>query len=169
VLWRDKYLEYNEFCLDLFREGSTICPVDRRNLFTSYRRRYRKPSRLACGAAFIKAAIDTNGDIYPCESFVHPDFVLGNVHEGWDAIKLGGFTKMLHEKGAIKSDRRECVGCFAKHVCGGGCYAMNWDVMGKINEIILERCEFIREKVKIDLYYLSEMQALESQERRVSP
>lgn len=164
-LWRKKYLEYEEFCLALYREGKGIHIVDRYNLLSQYKRCYRsgKPSLLTCGAGRNKSAIDTDGNIYPCEGFVHSDFILGNIHDGWRSENVTRFAKLLNEEGSIINENRECMGCFVKHLCRGGCYAVNLDRTGKINEIMLDRCEFLREKAKLDLYYLSEMQSLKSE------
>jgi uncharacterized protein len=163
ALWRQKYLEYNEFCLDLFRKGSKILPVDRLHLMSLYKLCYRRSPNLLCGLVMKKAAIDTRGDIYPCEFFIHSDFVLGNVHEGWNAEKLGCFAKVLNAEGLMKVNKPECMSCFAKHLCDGGCYAMSWERTGKLNEIRPERCEYFRERIKIDLYYMSEMRSLEAE------
>ena len=40
---------------------------------------------------------------------------------------------------------------------------MNWEKSGKIDEIRTERCEHIREKTKIDLFFLSELKRLKSE------
>lgn len=160
LLWREKFLEYIDFSLDLSRSGSRIHLLDRENIHRFFTRRYRERSVLFCELLLWKAAVDTTGGIYPCEFLVQSDFILGNVEDGWDAQKLARFIQILDKDGLMKANRPECMNCFARVLCSGDCYAESWQRTGRISDIRTERCEYFKERVKIELYYLSEMQKL---------
>jgi len=156
-LWRKKYLQYTDFCLCILQQDRGLYLIDHLNLIDNHLRCYRFPSPFGCGLFRYKIGIDVNGTMYPCESFVHSEFRLGNVRDGWKDENVTSFAKLLREEGYLKRDHLDCKVCFAKYVCGGGCYAVNWDKSGKFNEIMTERCLFIKEKLKIDLYFISKL------------
>lgn len=66
-------------------------------------------------------ALEHNGDLYSCDHFVEPKFLLGNIHK----------THMLTlvaspEQRKFGQDKRDtltaqCQGCKVKHLCNGGC------------------------------------------------
>jgi uncharacterized protein len=156
-LWRRKYLEYVDWYLEILEKKGEVYAVDRLNLPLFYQHYYGKPTTLACCLMANKVGIGTTGAIFPCECFIHSDFRIGSVQTGWDRKKIAGFTRVLVNDGQIKKNRAECARCYAKHSCGGGCYAQNWDRTGNLGEIMRERCQFNKERLKIDLYFLSEL------------
>ncbi len=66
-------------------------------------------------------ALEYNGDLYSCDHFVEPSFLLGNIHE----------THMLElvaspAQRKFGDDKREtltaqCQSCTVRHLCNGGC------------------------------------------------
>lgn len=71
-----------------------------------------------CGRALT---IEHNGDVYSCDHFVEPDYLLGNITEH-------GFTEMLaspaqREFGRSKRTAltRQCQECPVRWACNGGC------------------------------------------------
>jgi uncharacterized protein len=71
-----------------------------------------------CGDAL---ALEHNGDLYSCDHFVEPEYLLGNIHE----------TRMLDlvaspKQGAFGQDKldtlpRYCLECPVRFACNGGC------------------------------------------------
>ena len=63
--------------------------------------------------------VEYNGDVYPCDFFVEPDWLLGNIHE------TGAEEQYQSEKMTRFRDRRKlhqtCVGCNWTSYCHGGC------------------------------------------------
>jgi uncharacterized protein len=159
-MWRDRYLDYVEYTIDYLHETHPAVHIDRYAIIGDYARAMtpRKPFHrtLACAIADEKIAITPDGTIMPCESFLgHDEFALGNVHEGFDATRYRNFQNWLLQKGQHRVDRKSCRNCFAKRICGGGCFALSYDKTGSLRPLNAASCRFMREMVKIDLYYIS--------------
>ena len=66
-------------------------------------------------------ALEHNGDLYSCDHFVEPDFLLGNIHET-HMLELVASPKQ-REFGDNKRDllTRQCQACDVRMLCNGGC------------------------------------------------
>lgn len=71
-----------------------------------------------CGTAL---AIEHNGDLYSCDHFVEPDYLLGNIHEK-HMLDLVASPKQ-RELGCAKRDTlpKQCRQCDVRFACHGGC------------------------------------------------
>ncbi len=71
-----------------------------------------------CGTAMV---LEHNGDLYSCDHFVEPDYLLGNIVET-DLAALVGSTKQM-QFGLAKRDTlpRYCHECPVLFACNGGC------------------------------------------------
>jgi len=71
-----------------------------------------------CGMAMV---LEHNGDLYSCDHFVEPDYLLGNIIET-DLAELVGVTKQM-QFGLAKRDTlpRYCRECPVLFACNGGC------------------------------------------------
>jgi uncharacterized protein len=88
----------------------------------------------------------------PCESFCgHPEFELGNVRTGFDSAKCQKFDKWILSRGQFRIDNERCRNCYAKLICGGGCYALSYDRTGRLDPYPEPWCRYVREAVKTDL------------------
>nr|WP_052298688.1 thioether cross-link-forming SCIFF peptide maturase [Syntrophobotulus glycolicus] len=109
------------------------------------------PKRLSgCGAGYEYAAISPEGDIYPCHQFV-----------GQPAYKMGS----LQERGSLNRDivdsfrkaniyaKPECMNCWARYSCSGGCHASNTAYSGSLNEVYPLGCRLQRKRLEV-AYYL---------------
>ena len=71
-----------------------------------------------CGAAL---ALEYNGDLYTCDHFVEPDYLLDNIH----AMPLSELVASPRQRafGAAKRDRltAQCRACDVRSLCHGGC------------------------------------------------
>jgi uncharacterized protein len=71
-----------------------------------------------CGHAF---ALESNGDLYQCDHYVYPEYLLGNIHEqsiselnnSPEAIQFG-----LDKSATLNA---QCQSCQFKFACNGGC------------------------------------------------
>ena len=62
-----------------------------------------------------KVSIQANGNIYPCDSFVGmEEFCLGNIYKEIDKIKINKNISLFKCE--------ECSNCWARYLCGGGCW-----------------------------------------------
>lgn len=79
------------------------------------------PAQHFCGVASTYLGVASNGDIYPCFRLLGlKDYHLGHVVDGIDHGKRRGFLSV--EAQAMDS-RPICSACWARKLCGGGCYA----------------------------------------------
>lgn len=103
------------------------------------------PKRLrGCGAGHEYLAVVPNGDIYPCHQFVGRDgYVIGNVYEGLKNFKMMRDFRMNHV-----FSKPECVDCWAKFFCSGGCHANNEAFAGDIHKPFHITCEIQKKRVE---------------------
>lgn len=71
-----------------------------------------------CGHAF---ALESNGDLYQCDHFVYPEYLLGNIHEV--SIKEMNNSQEAKQFGEdkMKTLDADCLQCDYKFACHGGC------------------------------------------------
>jgi len=158
--WRTRYLAYTEWCLE---RGGMLPPGrivhnDRVVLLREYSRQLdgESPRRLGCAAGDEGAAIDVEGNIFPCDAFVaDPSRSMGTVTSGIDPGQRAALAQWLLDKGQHRIDVAKCRSCHAKRFCGGGCYAVSHDRGGELAPLDDFACAFVRERVLIDLYYVS--------------
>lgn len=103
------------------------------------------PKRLrGCGAGHEYLAVVPNGDIYPCHQFVGREgYVIGNVYEGLKNFKMMRDFRMNHV-----FRKPECVDCWAKFFCSGGCHANNEAFAGDIHKPFHITCEIQKKRVE---------------------
>lgn len=103
------------------------------------------PKRLrGCGAGHEYLAVVPNGDIYPCHQFVGREgYVIGNVYEGLKNFKMMRDFRMNHV-----FSKPECVDCWAKFFCSGGCHANNEAFAGDIHKPFYITCEIQKKRVE---------------------
>lgn len=103
------------------------------------------PKRLrGCGAGHEYLAVVPNGDIYPCHQFVGREgYVIGNVYEGLKNFKMMRDFRMNHV-----FSKQECVDCWAKFFCSGGCHANNEAFAGDIHKPYHITCEIQKKRVE---------------------
>ena len=75
-----------------------------------------------CGCGNEYLAVTPTGDIYPCHQFVGMDkWLMGNVHEGSFDFDM----KKYFARSTIYQ-KSECMRCWARFYCSGGCGANNF-------------------------------------------
>ena len=107
-------------------------------------------SILPCSGGVNNFSFSQNGDIYLCHGFANNrDYLFGNINEGLNSSKR---LKFLQSQ-LISNRRDECGKCWARHLCGGICYAQAAD-LNKINSDQNIYCMYNKEMIKagIKLY-----------------
>jgi radical SAM protein with 4Fe4S-binding SPASM domain len=92
-----------------------------------------------CGAGKSGAYVDTNGKLYPCAHFIGKSgWDIGDVEHGFDESKRRKFFE------AHVDTREPCRSCWARYLCGGGCYYQAVLTNGHFDTPDLAKCDLIR-------------------------
>ncbi|MDW7650928.1 MAG: nif11-like peptide radical SAM maturase [Bacillota bacterium] len=103
-----------------------------------------------CGAGRKFVGISTVGDVFLCHRFVGMDsYRLGNIFDR-------GLARDVYQKSLIKVSKK-CNTCFAKYICGGGCYHENLGFCGSVFEPSEKYCRVIRYSMKMVAYVSSQL------------
>ena len=97
-----------------------------------------------CGCGNENVAVAANGDIYPCHQFVGVEGKkMGNVNDGGvDARIKAEFAA------ADVFSKPECMNCWARMFCSGGCNANNFLYCGSILKPYEISCELEKKRVE---------------------
>lgn len=97
-----------------------------------------------CGVGNEYVAVTPKGDIYPCHQFVgQADFKMGNVHEGTFDTRMQARFAANHVL-----NKPECMDCWAKYYCSGGCSANAWQFRGDISLPYKLGCEMEKKRLE---------------------
>lgn len=99
---------------------------------------------VGCGAGNEYLAIAPDGNIFPCHQFDGKnEYVIGNVLSG-------EFNDTLPKKFACANltTKPECLKCWAKYYCSGGCAANSVNFCGDINKPYTITCELMKKRVE---------------------
>jgi uncharacterized protein len=97
-----------------------------------------------CGAGTEYVAISPEGDIYPCHQFVgEAEFKLGNLHDDNFNNRLYDLFSTLNVQ-----NKKDCVDCWAKYYCSGGCHANAWHINGNLLKPYALACVFERKRIE---------------------
>jgi radical SAM protein with 4Fe4S-binding SPASM domain len=91
--------------------------------------------RSQCGVGNGLVSIESNGDVYPCQTMHQPEFLCGNAFET-------GLAHILETSGILKTMKSlqvdilpECNECPMRYVCSGGCrkeaYSREGDLLAR--------------------------------------
>ena len=97
-----------------------------------------------CGAGCEYVAVTPEGDIYPCHQFVgNPAYKIGSLSDGSFDMELSHRFSCLNIY-----TREECLDCWARFYCSGGCSASNLLVNGDIKKPNHVGCEMERKRLE---------------------
>jgi uncharacterized protein len=110
-----------------------------------------EPITRFCGVAGSYLGVASNGRVYPC--FRHlglEDYRLGDVWTGVDDDKRQSF--LGHEAADVDS-RPVCRECWARYLCGGGCYADSVVYGPDKSEPQTTHCPFWRTEIEVAIRF----------------
>jgi len=105
----------------------------------------RERRRYFCGAGRGLICLTAAGDLYPCHRFAGQEaFRLGSLKEGLDHDKRQPYRK-LHVDA-----RSGCRECWARHLCGGGCWDHAVGAHGALDHPDEEKsCRIMRRRLEL--------------------
>lgn len=102
---------------------------------------YRLVKNYACGASICGYNIDLDGYIYSCSlNSSSKSQAIGTLSTGIDYAKIrreGFYSRNV-------DDNSTCRNCWAKYLCGGGCFALNKMKTGKSSEPYNYLCDVLK-------------------------
>lgn len=109
------------------------------------------PKRIsACGAGHEYLAVNPQGDLYPCHQFVGmEDFCIGSVEKGILNREIG---KNLQNANVF--NKEECMDCWARFYCSGGCHASNWHDRGDFYKVYQKGCAMQKKRLESAIYLM---------------
>jgi uncharacterized protein len=116
--------QYGRFLIDIFEEwvrhdvGTVYVQMFDVTLEAFFGRHLLCIHAPTCG---FGPALEHNGDLYSCDHFVEPDYLLGNIHKTHMLTLLA--TPQQRKFGQDKRDTltKQCQDCKVRHLCNGGC------------------------------------------------
>lgn len=154
---RKEYLKLSEMYVSEIANGTSHNRFFQ-SLIYKIAKGYSKNYFCECGNAYIGVGAD--GALYPCEGFFgNKDFIIGNVFDE----KNANSACSMHIQTVEENDT--CSKCWAKFLCGGGCYQENYLRTSDINQRSTIMCETYRLAAEVALltyYNLREADLLEA-------
>jgi len=82
-----------------------------------------------CGEYLV---VEHNGDVYPCDFFVNPEFKVGNLLE----TSFAELVRRVKENfGKLKEEPvKECISCRWNFICNNGCCWFRWVNSGNVSD-----------------------------------
>lgn len=114
----------------------------------------------SCTAGKGYISVDVNGDIYLCHRLVgERSFYSGNVIEDTYNAKWSEIIR----NGMSVENRKKCRKCWARYICGGGCYEINYNFNKDISLSPQIYCQLMKHSIKLALtIYANAAQQVES-------
>jgi uncharacterized protein len=107
----------------------------------------RRENRFYCGGAGGMIAVTPEGKLYPCPALVRDDACLGSIRDGIDCSRLKAWRDSCDlEK------RPTCSTCWARYLCGGGCYAHAAEVTGTLDRPVEIECRIMKHVVELAIW-----------------
>lgn len=108
----------------------------------------RDPTSFFCEMGFSSFAVDTKGDIYPCQMLVGIDkFKVGNIYYKTEKLKDKILeASKLYRIRANKSQYEECNHCYLKYFCGD-CPSGNYFLNGTMKKTF-KNCYSLKEEIE---------------------
>lgn len=105
----------------------------------------KKPNFYSCSAGKGYVSVNVNGDVFLCHRLVgEKAFFLGNVIEDTYSVK---WSEIIRNEINVEN-RAKCRKCWARYICGGGCYGINYDFNKDISLAPGIYCQLMKYSIK---------------------
>lgn len=106
-----------------------------------------------CGAGVSVISISPDGSVFPCPRFTgEKEFLLGNILTG-----LNNDKRFIFLNNSV-DNRLDCQNCWARYVCGGGCFYMHWTATGDYQRNDTMWCEWTRQLIETAIKAYAQLQ-----------
>lgn len=102
---------------------------------------------IVCGAGYKELAIDSNGDVYPCQALIKPHMKIGNIiSNDFENNMITSHTVLIY-KNRMLSEIKQCESCIYKYLCGGGCPAISYNLYQSLDVAPIPICKFYKKTI----------------------
>lgn len=140
-------------CDDLFadlRDGEV--PLDYQPITKIVRRlMIPEPVTRFCGVAGSYLGVASDGKVYPC--FRHLGLERYELGDVWHGVSDDKRQAFLGQEAASVDDRPICRDCWARYLCGGGCYADSTVYGPSKNEPQVQHCPYWRTEIELAIRF----------------
>lgn len=146
------YTEFGEFLLSQEPDGLLACLRPILHIWDFFGRfllRVLRPQKVPyrCPAGKWYVAVDTDGALYPCAPFAGArQLPMGSVFSGID-----GKSQQFWAEQLFIENRASCRTCWARYLCGGGCYYQAFLATGRPDRPDPVECELTRHVAEVAL------------------
>lgn len=110
-----------------------------------------------CGAGRRYLAVSPDGKLYFCHRFAGmEDFCFGDIESGINR------TKQQDVINAYVDNREGCSSCWARYICGGGCFFSSIEKNGNIHKAPEHYCDSYKQLFEISMYLYWKIQNFDS-------
>lgn len=89
--------------------------------------------RTQCGVGNGLVSVDSNGDLYPCQTMHLPEMLCGNVFETSLRQVLETSDRLHHARNMTVERLEDCPTCPMRYICSGGCRMEAYSREGRLN------------------------------------
>lgn len=99
-----------------------------------------------CGSGLGFASVDIKGNIYPCMRFIgNTDYIIGHVEDGFNEKRQMFFDRTIY-------NRTQCKSCWARHLCGGACVAVQVECGESLESYNPLVCQVAKRMAELAMY-----------------
>ncbi|MCX8026774.1 MAG: SPASM domain-containing protein [Thermodesulfovibrionales bacterium] len=149
-VWKEQYLDLAEYILkvepDPYNRGLKCLSVNMQAM------RQRKRSFYCCSTGISSLYLSPEGNFYPCMRLISEtdEHVMGSLNDGIKKEKVRYFVQN-------HVFNKTCKDCWARYICGGGCYGDSYAYSGSIWQTIDTYCVMSRYKIEVSAYLLKKL------------
>ena len=123
---KDEYSQFARLYINEIKKGRYFSFFHFRHTMDQAFRATRNLTQCGAGSGYL--VVSSDGDIYPCHRFVGKDeYFMGDVFDGIDRPDIRNLFNSAHV-----NNKRKCLRCWARYICGGGCHAYAIEFNGDI-------------------------------------
>lgn len=99
-----------------------------------------------CGSGLGFASVDIKGNIYPCMRFIgNEDYIIGHVETGFNDRRQMFYDRTVY-------NRSKCKDCWARHLCGGACVAVQVECGESLESYNPMVCKIAKRMAELAMY-----------------
>ncbi len=148
---KEEYSRFARFYINEIGKGRIFSFFHFRHIMNHVFRATRNLTQCGAGSGYL--AISSEGSIYPCHRFVgKEEYLMGNIFEGFKDSD----TRELFVSAHV-NNKKTCLQCWVRYVCGGGCHAYSIEFNGTILKPYAIECELMKHRIELGTYIFAKL------------